>query len=83
MRISLRLTILLLIISGGNLAFAQNENTISSETTQSAKVSLKSGNMPKANKCKKWDVALHGGIMVPNTVLTTTAFNAPNVITQI
>jgi len=83
MRISLQLTILLLIISGGNLAFAQNENTISSETTQSAKVSLKSGNMPKANKFKTWDVALHGGIMVPNTDLTTTDFNAPNLITQI
>ena len=71
------------LLLAGVIATQAQEVTTSTETTQSAKVSLKSGNMPKANKFKTWDVALHGGLLIPNTDLTTTDFNASNLITQI
>lgn len=82
MRISIRLLIILLLVAGLNTLQAQDVQT-SSETTQSTKVSIKSGNMPKAGKFKTWDIGLHGGLMIPNTDLTTTDFNAPNLVTQI
>ncbi|REJ81674.1 MAG: hypothetical protein DWQ44_11125 [Bacteroidetes bacterium] len=58
--------------------FAQESNTYStsSETTQSAKVSLKSGNMPRAGKYKTWDIGLHGGLCIPNTDITSNDLSA-------
>ncbi|MBP6335228.1 MAG: OmpA family protein [Bacteroidia bacterium] len=82
MRISIRVCILLLLIVTSLPVFSQEVKT-STETTQSAAVSLKSGNMPKANKFRTWDIGIHGGLMIPNTDITTTDFNAPNLITQI
>ena len=82
MRLAIRLLIFTGLLAGINTAYAQ-EVTTSTETSSSAKVSLKSGKMPKANKFKTWDVALHGGLLIPNTDLATTDFNAPNLIAQI
>ncbi|HNS13207.1 MAG TPA: OmpA family protein [Bacteroidia bacterium] len=82
MILSRKLIVFTVLLAGVLNAPAQ-EVTTSTETTQSAKVSLKSGNMPKANKFRTWDVALHGGLLIPNTDLTTTDFNASNLITQI
>jgi len=83
MRILVSVLLFTLILAGVPEVFAQDQVTTSTETSQSAKVSLKSGNMPKANKFRTWDIGIHGGLMIPNTDLTTTDFNAPNLITQI
>ncbi len=82
MRLSIRYFIFSLFILASNGVYSQ-EVTTSTETSQSAAVSLKSGNMPKANKFRTWDIGLHGGLMIPNTDLSTADLNASNLIAQI
>lgn len=77
MRIITSLFTLLLCVSLATITTAQTVHT------DSVRVDIKSGKMPRSRDFNTWDLTLHGGLTIPNTDIAASDFNASNAKQQI